>query len=66
MKMSYEGACDIAPELKVERFCYDLTDAEYSGNIMQSYVALNYRSEESRLKLKGILKNIHFLNMEIF
>ena len=40
-KMSYEGAYDIAPELKwTVRFCYDLTDAEYSWNLMQSYMGL--------------------------
>ena len=40
-KMSYERAYDIAPELKWSvRFCYDLTDAKYYENIMQSYVAL--------------------------
>ena len=40
-KMSYEEANDIASELKwTVRFCYDLTDAEYFGNIMQYYMAL--------------------------
>ena len=65
-KMSYAEPFDIASMLSWNvGFCYDSTDAEYSGNIMLSYVAMFYRSGRFKLESRRILKNIEFLIMEI-
>ena len=62
-KMSYEGAYNIALELKwTVKFGYDLSDAEYFGK----YYAILYGAYlKVKKNLIRILKNIQFLNMEI-
>ena len=62
-KMSYEGAYNIAPEIKwTVRFCYVLTDAKYFGKYYKILYGADFKVKKNLIR---ILKNIQFLNLEI-